>query len=146
MCSKCILFHFRINYPHKSNRSFSFTSKGLSQTSHLKWFEKLSETCSESKREQTEQECVRPTPRIFSKQPLHGYIAFIGNRALVPDRLLRTLCKAASVNDGPQWSANELGWPETFETYLWFCFKAAKRSLIVALEQSLSFGFFFFSG
>lgn len=63
-----------------------------------------------SKKEQTVQE--------FSKQPLHKYIVFIENRALVPDRLSRTLSKAASVNDGPQRSANELSRPATVEAYL----------------------------
>lgn len=63
-----------------------------------------------SKKKQTVQE--------FSKQTLHEYIVFIENRALVPDSLSRTPSKAASENDGPQQSANELGRTATLETYL----------------------------
>lgn len=90
----------------------------LDSTSEVVW--KAIRDVFGSKREHTVQE--------FSKQPLHGYIVFIENRVLVPDSLWRTLSEAASENDGPQRSANELGRPATVDTHLSLCFRAAKRN------------------
>lgn len=90
----------------------------LDSTSEVVW--KAIRDVFGSKREQTVEE--------FSKQPVHGYIVFIENRVLVPDSLWRTLSEAASENDGPQRSANELDRPATDDTHLSLCFRAAKRN------------------